>query len=67
MHPGNTDVFHVEMDVRVGGRFRLIMRTPDGELTLLALKHEQFFDTAARDNHETGWGQALDRLARQFA
>ena len=39
----------------------------DGELTLLTLKHEQFFDEAARDNHETGWGQALDGLARQFA
>jgi len=109
MHPGNVDVIHVEMDVRVGGRFRIIMRAPDGEehnvsgtfrevvrdeklvytwayrstpereslvtltlrrdgeLTLLTLKHEQFFDEAARDNHETGWGQALDGLARQFA
>jgi hypothetical protein len=30
MHPGNTNVIYVEMDVRVGGRFRLIMRAPDG-------------------------------------
>jgi uncharacterized protein YndB with AHSA1/START domain len=109
MHPGNNDVIHVEMDVRVGGRFRIIMRaadgeehdvsgtfrevvrdeklvytwswrsTPereslvtltlrrDGELTLLTLKHEQFFDETARDNHEAGWNQALDGLERHFA
>ena len=57
MHPGNTDGIHMEMDVRVGGRFRLIMRAPDCE------EHNE----AARDNHETSWGQALDGLARQFA
>jgi uncharacterized protein YndB with AHSA1/START domain len=57
MHPGIANVIHVEMDVRVGGRFRLIMRAPDCE------EHNE----AARDNHETGWGQALDGLAPQFA
>jgi len=31
MHPNNNDVIHAEMDVRVGGRFRIIMRTPEGE------------------------------------
>jgi uncharacterized protein YndB with AHSA1/START domain len=31
MHPHNNDVIHAEMDVRVGGRFRIIMRTPEGE------------------------------------
>jgi uncharacterized protein YndB with AHSA1/START domain len=31
MHPYNNDVIHAEMDVRVGGRFRIIMRTPEGE------------------------------------
>ena len=31
MHPYDTEVFHVEMDVRVGGGFRIIMRAPDGE------------------------------------
>jgi uncharacterized protein YndB with AHSA1/START domain len=111
MHPNNNDVVHVEMDVRVGGRFRIIMRAPDGEKhdvsgtfrdvvrdeklvytwawrstperesfvtltlrgegdgehTLLTLKHEQFFDEAARDSHEGGWNQALDGLERQFA
>jgi uncharacterized protein YndB with AHSA1/START domain len=109
MHPNNNDVIHAEMDVRVGGRFRIIMRTPggeehdvsgvfrevaqdeqlvytwawrstpereslvtftlrqDGEFTLLTLKHEQFFDETARDNHESGWNEILDGLVREFA
>ena len=36
---------------------------PDGEGTLLTLFHEQFFDKSARDGHEAGWSQSLDRLA----
>lgn len=109
MHPNNNDVIHAEMDVRVGGRFRIIMRAPggeehdvsgvfnevaqdeklvytwawrstpereslvtftlrqDGEFTLLTLKHEQFFDETARDNHESGWNEILDGLVREFA
>ncbi|SAL40116.1 activator of Hsp90 ATPase 1 family protein [Caballeronia sordidicola] len=109
MHPNNNDVIHAKMDVRVGGRFRIIMRSPageehdvsgvfkevvqdeklvytwawrstpereslvtftlrrDGELTLLTLKHEQFFDETARDNHEAGWNEILDGLVREFA
>ncbi|OXC73653.1 putative glutathione S-transferase-related transmembrane protein [Caballeronia sordidicola] len=111
MHPNNNDVIHAEMDVRVGGRFRIIMRTPEGEehdvsgvfqevvpdeklvytwawrstpereslvtfmlhgehggeRTLLTLKHEQFADEAARDDHEGGWNHVLDELSRQFA
>jgi uncharacterized protein YndB with AHSA1/START domain len=109
MHPANNNVVHAEMDVRVGGRFRIVMRTPageehdvsgvfkevvqdeklvytwawrstpereslvtfmlrrDGELTLLTLKHEQFFDETARDNHESGWNEILDGLVREFA
>lgn len=31
MHPGGTHVIHAELDARVGGRFRIIMRGPDGE------------------------------------
>jgi uncharacterized protein YndB with AHSA1/START domain len=30
-HPASNYVVHAEADVRVGGRFRVIMRTPDGE------------------------------------
>lgn len=30
-HPASNRVVHAEADVRVGGRFRVIMRTPDGE------------------------------------
>jgi hypothetical protein len=28
----------------------------------LTLTHEQFFDEAARDRHQSGWGRILDRL-----
>jgi uncharacterized protein YndB with AHSA1/START domain len=31
MRPDNNEVIHAEMDVRVGGRFRIIFRTPGGE------------------------------------
>ena len=30
--------------------------------TQLTLKHEQFFDDAARDRHQGGWNVCLDRL-----
>ena len=35
---------------------------PDGEGTLLTFHHEQFFDVAARDNHERGWMELLAKL-----
>jgi uncharacterized protein YndB with AHSA1/START domain len=35
---------------------------PDGDGTLLTLTHEQFFDEAARDRHQSGWGAILERL-----
>jgi uncharacterized protein YndB with AHSA1/START domain len=37
---------------------------PEGDGTLLTLTHEQLFDDAARDRHETGWRTALDKLER---
>jgi uncharacterized protein YndB with AHSA1/START domain len=40
---------------------------PDGDGTLLTLKHEMFFDEAARDGHYGGWSEALDKLAQYFA
>jgi uncharacterized protein YndB with AHSA1/START domain len=93
-----------EMDVRVGGRYRIsfehdngqysevggvyhevvpnqrlvfswawhstpereslvtVQLKPDGAGTLLTFQHEQFFDQAARDNHERGWTEFLGKL-----
>lgn len=36
---------------------------PDGDGSLMTLLHEQFFDEAARDNHNKGWTAIMDRLA----
>ena len=36
---------------------------PDGDGTMLTLTHEQFFDEAARDRHQSGWSPILDRLS----
>jgi hypothetical protein len=30
----------------------------------MTLLHEQFFDEAARDNHNRGWTVIIDRLAQ---
>lgn len=40
---------------------------PDGGGTLMTLHHEQFFDEAARDSHEKGWGIIVGRLETLFA
>lgn len=37
---------------------------PDGDGSLMTLHHEQFFDEAARDNHNRGWTVIMDRLAQ---
>ena len=37
---------------------------PDGDGSLMTLHHEQFFDEAARDNHNKGWTEIMDRLAQ---
>jgi uncharacterized protein YndB with AHSA1/START domain len=39
----------------------------DGDDTLLTLHHEQLFDEAARDGHESGWIGTLDKLAKFIA
>lgn len=98
-----------DVDLRVGGRFHIGFRTPDGERhdvsgiymevvenrrlafswawrttperesevtitlepegegTILTLHHAMFFDRKARDDHEGGWSEALDRLAAAVA
>jgi uncharacterized protein YndB with AHSA1/START domain len=40
-----------------------LRRTPDGG-TQLDFRHERFFDRAARDNHERGWGGTFQKLER---
>ncbi|MEM5437386.1 SRPBCC domain-containing protein [Paraburkholderia diazotrophica] len=109
LHPGGCNVIQAEMELKVGGRFHIIMRAPDGEEhdasgvfreialneklvytwafrstperesivtfmlkpdgdgTWLTLKHEQFFDEAARDAHRGGWSEALDGLEHYFS
>jgi len=44
-----------------------IMLKPDGDVTILTLLHEQFFDEQARDGHNRGWNMALDKLEAYFA
>jgi uncharacterized protein YndB with AHSA1/START domain len=102
---GQNAVSLAELDVRVGGRLRIVFGGADGKenecagiykevvpnrrlvfswhwprttpervsvvtITLaaapggthLALRHEQFFDEAARDGHRRGWSAALENL-----
>jgi uncharacterized protein YndB with AHSA1/START domain len=105
--PGDEPVSRAELDVRIGGRFRIVFGGPDGRAhecagvyrevvpnrklvftwtwpnttpereslvtitlraagkgTELVLRHEQFFDEAARDGHERGWTAAFEKLER---
>ena len=106
MGPGEVKVLRTEGDARTGGRFRWVMRAPDGEDhdvsgtyrevipneklvftwawkstpereslvtltfksdsggTLMTLLHEQFFDETARDRHQHGWNNAMDKLGK---
>ena len=41
-----------------------VLLKPDGDGTLLTLHHEQLFDSAARDGHESGWIGTLDKLEK---
>jgi uncharacterized protein YndB with AHSA1/START domain len=40
---------------------------PDGQGTMVTLRHEQFFDQAACDNHEGGWKVMLENIERYLA
>jgi uncharacterized protein YndB with AHSA1/START domain len=44
-----------------------VLLKPDGDGTLLTLTYEQFFDEGARDRHQSGWTEGLDKLAALFA
>jgi uncharacterized protein YndB with AHSA1/START domain len=37
---------------------------PEGGGTLLVFNHAQFFDEAARDNHQRGWNELLAKLEK---
>ena len=39
---------------------------PDGAGTLLTLLHQQFFNEAARDGHQKGWNELLDKLEQSL-
>jgi uncharacterized protein YndB with AHSA1/START domain len=39
----------------------------DDDATLLTFHHEQFFDQAARDNHERGWTELFIKLENYVA
>jgi uncharacterized protein YndB with AHSA1/START domain len=47
-------------------RVSLEMLPIDGG-TELRFLHDRFFDLAARDNHQRGWGSTFDKLATLFA
>ena len=39
----------------------------EGDITLLTLTHDKFFNEDARDGHKRGWTGTLDKLERYFA
>jgi len=41
-----------------------VLVKPEGNGSMLTLIHEQFFDEAARDRHQSGWTGSLDKLER---
>ena len=107
--PTLVDTVKADMDVKVGGHFRISFKTDDGEyhevggkyldvvpdqrlvfswawhstpervsqvtvvlreegdVTLLTLTHDKFFNEAARDGHTRGWTGTLDKLEQIFA
>ena len=108
--PHHTHIVSAETDIRVGGKFRVVMREiesgeihdvsgvyreveperklvfswawvsmpereslvtvsfhPVGEGVELTLLHEQLFDEPARDSHNGGWTESLDKLERVLA
>ena len=71
VEPDGTSTFRVTPEAQYEENVtRLTMDValkPDGDMTLLTLIHEQFFDEAARDRHNWGWNGAMDKLERMFA
>lgn len=46
--------------------FVTVTMRPDGAGTLMSLRHERFFDRAARDSHEHGWTMTIAKLDRMI-
>ncbi len=107
--PTLVETVKADMDVTVGGHFRISFKTDDGDyhevggkylevtpnerlvfswawhstpervsqvtvvlreegdVTLLTLTHDKFFNEAARDGHTRGWTGTLDKLEKIFA
>ncbi|MGH7283998.1 MAG: SRPBCC family protein [Polyangiaceae bacterium] len=71
-----------EVDLRVGGHYRIVNALPDdgapstslvtvrfeahGDETEVVVVHENISDEARRDSHEKGWNGCLDGLAREL-
>jgi len=49
-------------DARPGGRWRIVLRRPDG--TRLVLLHQHFKSTQTLDRHGIGWRSCFDRLTK---
>jgi uncharacterized protein YndB with AHSA1/START domain len=47
--------------------FVTVALQPDGSGTRMSLRHERFFDRAARDSHERGWTMTVAKLDRLMA
>jgi uncharacterized protein YndB with AHSA1/START domain len=67
---------HAEADPRPGGRFRVVMRRPDGEEHAGSGEHTVFdpprrlafswtWDAESAEGHAEGWEITLDNLARK--
>jgi uncharacterized protein YndB with AHSA1/START domain len=57
---GNEPVSLAQLDVRVGGCFRIIFGGPQG--TELDFVHSGLFDDSVRDGHRRGWSESLVKL-----
>ena len=73
--PGGVQIELAEFDTRVGGRYRIVGRSPAEKVLnyyqrygpVGALGPKAFSAHPAGDRHNVGWTGALDKLERYFA